>query len=68
MSTKTDTVSQVLHELAIGNRRTRPVIIIQNPRPTTSRPPPTRPRTKKTTVRISKRRPGVRVTKRVVAN
>ena len=61
MTTNNDTITQLLHDLANGNHRTRPAIIIQQPMHTR-----TRPRTKKTTVRISKKKPGVRVTKRVV--
>ena len=60
MSTNNDTITQLLNDLANGNHRTRPAIIIQQPMHTR-----TRHRTKKTTVRVSKRRSGVRTTKRV---
>ena len=58
--TSTDSVSELIHELNQNGHRARPAVIIQPHRPV-------RPRShKKTSMRVSKRKPGVRVTKRVV--
>ena len=59
--TITDSVHELINELNNGNNRIRPAVVIQ-PVPR-ARP---RRKTNKTTVRVSKRKPGVRVTKRVV--
>ena len=61
MTTNNDTITQLLNGLANGSHRTRPAIIIQQPNTTRTRPK----RNKKTTVGVSKRKPGVRTTKRL---
>ena len=61
MTTNNDTVTQHHNDLANRSHRTRPAIIIQQPNNTRTR----LKRNKKTTVRVSKRKPGVRITKRV---